>query len=90
MVKTLSRSTVDVGHIPMETYRKQNINGTMIHVSDFAVSVKPIRPTSPSLLGSVAHFYKKSAIPGTRGRPVVRYTLWLLLLPRKEFPGQSA
>ena len=90
MLKTLSQSAVDVGHVPVGTNRKWNINGTMIYVSDFAVSVKPIQPTSTSLLGSVAHFYKKSAIPGTRDRSVVRFTLWLLLLPRKEFPGQSA
>jgi hypothetical protein len=42
MFKTLSQSAVDVGHIPVRTYRKWNINGTMIYVSDFAVSIKPI------------------------------------------------
>jgi hypothetical protein len=90
MFKTLSQSAVGMDHIPVGIYRKWNINGTTIYVSDFAVSVKPIQPTSTSLLGSAAHFYKKSANPSTRGRSVVRFTLWLLLLPRKEFPGHSA
>jgi hypothetical protein len=56
----------------------------------FCYFTKPIRPTSTSLLGSVARSYKKSVIPCPRGISVVRFTLWLLLLPMKEFPVHSA